>query len=303
MSVRYDGKSPSKLWYFMQKAKAMAKTPFVYETQGQAKDIGKNVGIFVGAAAVTQIVLSVGIIAALPLVPTLISLAGFSTALYFGWNGVRQIGQLAKSSFVYGSVREAEDKWLERKQKGNFLQRGLKNVKDGMAKLADKIPLPLAKAGKWLGFGAAGAGAIAAVGAGLHYLGVPGLAAGSAVATSVAAAGAAIGLTAAATVAVVTGLAVAAIPLGILAGASLKASVSRRAPGDRPTFGKPKGPKPPSNDDGNDRNTVFTPKATSVTFNDKAPPANDDGLSEQRRKAAEARAANKNRRGGGPKFQ
>ncbi|MEZ0260157.1 MAG: hypothetical protein ACAH80_04065 [Alphaproteobacteria bacterium] len=302
MSVRYDGKSPGKLWYFWQKTKAMAQTPFHYETQGEAKKIGKNMGIFVGAAAATQIVLGVGIIAALPLLPTLISLAGFSTALYFGWNGVRQIGPLAKSSFVYGSVREAEDKWLERKQKGNVLQRTLKNVKDGVAKLADKIPLPLAKAGKWLGFGAAGAGVVAAVGAGLHYLGVPGLAAGSAVATSVATAGAAIGLTAAATVAVVAGLAVAAIPLGILAAASLKASVNRRAPAERPTFGKPKGPKPPSNDDG-DRNTVFQPKATSVNFNDNAPPAKDDGLTEQRRKAAEARANNKSRRPGGPKFQ
>jgi hypothetical protein len=301
MSVRYDGQSPGKLWYFWQKTKALAQTPFHYETQGQAKQIGKNMGIFVGAAAVTQLVLSVSIIAALPLVPTLLSLAGFSTALYFGWNGVRQIGALAKSSFVHGSVRQSEDKWLERKQKGNVLQRTLKSVKDGVAKLADKIPLPLAKAGKWLGLGAAGVGAVAAVGAGLHYLGVPGLAAGSAVATSVATAGAAIGLTAAATVAVVAGLAVAAIPLGILAAASLKASVARRAP-DRPTFGKPKGPKPPSNDNGADRNTVFQPKATSVEFNNSAP-KEDDGLSEQRRKAAEARAANKSRRGGGPKFQ
>lgn len=299
MSVRYDGKSPSKLWYFWQKTKAMAQTPFHYETQGEAKKIGKNMGIFVGAAAATQLVLSVSIIAALPLVPTLISLAGFSTALYFGWNGVRQIGQLAKSSFVYGSVRQSEDKWLERKQKGNVLERTLKNVKDGVAKLADKIPLPLAKAGKWLGFGAAGVGAVAAVGAGLHYLGVPGLAAGSAVATTVASAGAAIGLTAAATVAVVAGLAVAAIPLGILAAASLKASVNRRAP-NKPTFGKPKGPKPPSNDDGGDKNVVFQPKATSVEFNNSAP--KDDGLSEERRKAAEQRAANKQRRGGGPKF-
>ncbi|TAL37276.1 MAG: hypothetical protein EPN97_05465 [Alphaproteobacteria bacterium] len=301
MSIQYDGKSPGKFWYFMQKTKALMRTPFEYTTRNDAKKAGKDVGYFVGAAAVTSAVLAVPIIAALPLVPTLISLVGFSVAINYGWQGFQKLRMLAKSSFVYGYVREKENQWLHNKADGNFLQRGLKSVKDKIAGFGAKIPLPLVKAGKWLGITAAVGGAIAAVGAGLSYAGVPAFSTGAA-ATSIlggiAQAGAVVGLSAAAAVGTLSVLALAAVPLGILAAGWCRKTAYARDP-DRPVFKKPPPGAPPI-----DRGQVFSPKAAAFEFNDNSPKATpvDDGLSEERKKAAEQRAANRKRGGSSNRF-
>lgn len=296
MSVKYDGKSPSKLWYFWQNTKALARTPFEYTTHNDAKKAGKDLGIFVGAAAVTQGILSIGMIAALPLAPTLISLVGFSVALTYGWNGFQKCRMLKNSSFVYGYVREKENQWLHKKTDGNSLKRGLKSIKDKVANIGKSIPLPLVKAGKWLGIAAAAVGAATGIGAALSYAGVPAFSTGAA-ATSIlggiAQAGAIVGLSAAAAVATVTGIAIAAIPLGIMATAWCRKTAYARSP-DRPSFKKPSttGGQPI------DRGQVFSPKAASFEFNSTSPsaeatPANNNELSESRRKAAEERAKRK----------
>ena len=297
MSIKYDGKSPSRLWYFWQKTKALARTPFEYTTHNDAKKAGKDLGIFVGAAAVTQGILSIGMIAALPLAPTLISLVGFSVALTYGWNGFQKARALMGSSFVYGYVREKENQWLHKKADGNALKRGLKSIKEKIAGIGGKIPLPLVKAGKWLGIAAATVGAATGIGAALSYAGVPAFSTGAA-ATSIlggiAQVGAVVGLSAAAAVATVTGIAVAAIPLGLVAAAWCRKTAYARSP-DRPSF------KKPSSGSGQpiDRGQVFSPKAASFEFNTSSPSAtpvsngNDNELSEQRRKAAEERANRK----------
>lgn len=302
MSIKYDGKSPGKLWYFWQNTKALARTPFEYTTQRDAKKAGKDIGIFVGVAALTQGVLSVGMIAALPLAPMLISLVGFSVALNFGWQGFNKIRALKNSSFVYGCVRENENKWLHRKADGNVFKRGLKSIKDKVASIGSKIPLPLVKGGKWLGIAAAVTGAAAAIGAGLSYAGVPAFSTGAAASSilgGIAQAGAVIGLSAAAATATVTGLAVLAIPVGLVASAWCRKTAYARNP-DRPVFKKPPPGAPPI-----DRGQVFSSKAASFEFNansNTAAPVNDDALSEQRRKAAEQRAANRNRRDNSNRF-
>jgi hypothetical protein len=297
MSIKYDGKSPSKLWYFWQNTKAMMRTPFEYSTQKDAKKAGKDLGIFVGAAAVTQGVLSIGMIAALPLAPTLISLVGFSVAITYGWQGFQKMRALKSSSFVYGYVREKENQWLHKKADGNALQRGLKSVKDKIKNFGASIPLPLVKAGKWIGAGLAAAGAAVGIGAGLSYAGVPAFSTGAA-ATSIlggiAHAGAVVGLSAAAAVATVTGIAVAAIPVGIAATVWCRKNAYARNP-DRPVF-----KKPPSGGQPIDRGQVFTPKAKAASFefntsSNTAEPTNNNSsdLSEERKRAAEARQSRK----------
>ncbi len=297
MAIQYDGKSPGKLWYFWQNTKAMLRTPFEYSTQKDAKKAGKDVGIFVGAAAVTQGVLSVSMIAALPLVPLLVSLVGFSVAINFGWQGFQKMRMLKNSSFVYGYVREKENQWLHRKADGNFLQRGLKSVKDKIANFGSSIPLSVVKAGKWIGGGLAAAGAAVGIGAGLSYAGVPAFSTGATatgILGGIAHAGAVVGLSAAAAVATVTGLAVAAIPVGIAAMAWCNKTAYARNP-DRPVFKKPQPNGQPI-----DRGQVFTPKAKAASFefntsSNSAEPVNNNSseLSAERKRAAEERQARK----------
>jgi hypothetical protein len=229
-------------------------------------------------------------------IPLLISLAGFSTAITYGWQGVQKLRMLKNSSFVYGYVREKENQWLHKKADGGSFKQGLKSIKDKVMNIGSKIPLPLVKAGKWLGIAAATVGAAAGIGAGLSYAGVPAFSTGAA-ATSIlggiAQAGAVVGLSAAAAVATVTGIAIAAIPLGLVAAAWCRKTAYARNP-DRPVFKKPASGSQPI-----DRGQVFSPKAASFDFNGTSPsgtPSNDSAtseLSEARRKAAEARQARK----------
>jgi hypothetical protein len=302
MSVQYEGKSPNKLWYFWQNTKALARTPFEYTTQRDARKAGKDVAIFIAAAAATSVVLGVPIIAALPVLPSLISIAGSLTASIFAWQGFQKIRALKNSSFVYGCVRESENKWLHRKADGNVFKRGLKSIKDKISSIGSKIPLPLIKGGKWLGIAAAAAGAIAAIGAGLSYAGIPAFSTGATATTilgSIAQAGAVIGLSAAAATATVTGLALLAIPVGLAASAWCRKTAYTHDP-NRPVFKKPSSGAQPI-----DRGQVFSSKAASFEFNansSTATPVNDDALTEQRKKAAEQRANNRKRGGNSNRF-
>lgn len=303
MAVKYDGKSPGKLWYFWQNTKALAQTPFQYATAADAKKAGKDIGMFAGIATGTSIVLSVPVIAALPVVPLLLSLAGFSWALHHGWQGFHKMRALKNSSFVYSYVRSKEDQWVERKAKGNIFKRTLKSVKDKVNTIKNAIPLPLVKAGKWLGFAAAGIGAVAGAAAGLSYAGLPAFSTGAtatAILGGIAQAGAIVGLSAAAAVATVTGLALAAVPVGILAARWCSSTAHARDP-NRPVFGKA---KTPAGGQPIEQGEVFKPKSASFEFNGNsttATPVNDD-MSEARKKAAAQRAANRARGGRGNRF-
>src|SRR5476649_2024335 len=108
MAVQYEGKSPGKLWKFWQKTKALAQTPFQYSTARDAQRMGKDGGISIGAAALTSVVLGVHIIAALPILPMLISVAGFSVCATFGWRAIQKGMGLSRSGFVTGYVRKKE---------------------------------------------------------------------------------------------------------------------------------------------------------------------------------------------------
>jgi hypothetical protein len=301
MSIQYDGKSPGKLWYFWQNTKAMLKTPFQYQTEKDAKVAGKHVGKFAGIAIATSVVISVPIIAALPIVPMLVSLAGFSWAIHHGWQGVQKIRMLKSSSYVHGYVRDQENKWLHRKADGNVFKRTWKSLKEKVSGISAKIPLPVVKAGKWLGLAAAAVGAAGAAALGLSYAGLPLFSTGSTAAAElggIAQAGAVVGLSAAAAVATVTGLAIAAIPVGLAINAWCRKTAYARDPA-RSLFKKPAAK--PKADGPIDQGVVFSPKAASFDFNDNAP-GQSESLSEERKNAAEARAQNRKRGGRDNRF-
>lgn len=305
MAIRYDGKQPSKLWYFWQKTKALAQTPFNITTRKDAARFGKDAGITAGTLVAANLLLGVPIIAATPILPWIIGAAAIMTGFKFGREAWFKFKALKETALVSNYVRDKENKWFDRKARGPLLKR----IKDGVKAKIDAIPLGVVKAAKWLGLGAAAAGATGAAAGALSYAGVPAFATGAAATTvlsAIAQAGAVIGLTAAGATAVALGLAVAAIPAGIGLFVAARNAAIRRSP-DRPSFGPKKSAPQPSGEP-IEKGVVFTAeKGNSFDFNDSAKPqapanGNDDALSEARRKAAEERARNRKGRDNSKRF-
>jgi len=187
-------------------------------------------------------------------------------------------------------------------------------IKAGIQAKLDKIPLGVVKAAKWAGLALAAVGAVAATGGALNYAAIPAISANAttlAVLGGIAKAGALIGLTATAAVGTVVGLAVAAIPVGILLSVSARKAVYRRE-AEGKSFKPSKQPKAaptPQDTTPISKGVVFGPKSgQSFDFNDNAPPpaappaASADNLSEERRKAAEERAAARKNKGNSNRF-
>ncbi|MDE1151311.1 MAG: hypothetical protein PW788_02145 [Micavibrio sp.] len=307
MAIKYEGKSPNKLWYGWQRTKALVQSFGDYSTGKDAKAAAKNGGMTLGSAVSYGLANSY----LLPFIPLpgigiIASVAASIAVWHFGMNTYRKIKTVNNSNFVYNYVRQKEYAWEAKKARKPLLQR----IKLGLKAKADKIPLPLVKAAKWLGIAAAVTGAALATGGALNALGVPAISGSATTATilgGIAKAGALIGLTATAAVGTAIGLAVAAIPVGVAVMVVARNTAIRRNP-NRPSF-KPKPPAPPTNDDKTpiSKGVVFSAdKGSSFTFNDNAAPSAQDtpaaeapGMSEARKAAAAARAARKK---GGSRF-
>lgn len=293
MGVQYDGKSPGKLWYFWQKTKAMAKTPFNHTTRRDAGRMGKDSGIAVALVGVANVGFAV------PIIGIVIGAVALGFAFKFGRDAYLKGGALAETAAVTNYIRAQEDKWYEKKARKPLLTR----IKDGFKKKVDAIPAPAIKLLKFAGLGLAVAGLAAGGAIALGAFGlVPALAP---LAATIVEAGAAIGLTATAATATAIGLTALAAPAaGIAAYSTSNASILRRDPANSPfKFRKPsENAKPIS------QGQVFSPGANgkSFDFNDEAKPAaptaNDNAQSEARRKAAEERARNKKNRDNSKKF-
>ncbi len=302
MAIQHDGKSPGKIWYAWQKTKALSQSFFDYSTKNEAKAAAKNTGLTVGSAVSYGLANSY----LLPLLPIpgiglIVSVAGFFAVAHFGRKSFIKAKSVVKSPFVYNYVRQAEYKWQDKKSRPALLQR----LKNSIKAKADKIPLPLVKAVKWAALALAVVGAAVATGGGLNALGIPAISGNAttlAILGGIAKAGAVVGLTSAAALGTVIGLAVVAIPVGLVLSAVARNAAIRRDP-NRISF-KPKPPKPPVNDDVTpiDKGVVFQPKAQSFEFNDNAPPANNSGLSDARKAAAEARANSRKNKGSSNRF-
>lgn len=299
MGVQYDGKSPGKGWYFWQKTKALAKTPFNHTTRKDAGRFAKDAGITVGILAAANVALSVPVLMAAPILPWVIGAAAITFAFKYGRDAWSKFGALKETAAVTNYVREQENNWYDKQARKPLLTR----VKEGFKKKVDAIPAPAIKALKFIGLGVAVAGLATGGAIALGAFGlVPALAP---LAATIVEAGAAIGLTATAATATAIGLTALAAPAaGVATYTASNASILRRDPANSPfKFKKPsEGAKPIS------QGEVFTPGANgkSFDFNSEAAPAtptaNDNALSEQRRKAAEERAKNKKNRDNSKKF-
>ncbi len=299
MGVQYDGKSPGKGWYFWQKTKALAMTPFNHTTRNDAGRFGKDAGITSLFLIGGNLLLSVPVLMAAPIVPWVIGFAAITGAFKFGRDAWNKFGALKETAAVTNYVREQENKWYEKKVRKPLLTR----IKEGFKKKVDAIPAPVIKTLKFAGLalavaGLATGGAIALGAFGL----VPALAP---FAAAIVEAGAAIGLTATAATATAIGVSALAVPAaGVATFTASSASILRRDPANSPFKFK----KPSENAKPISQGEVFSPGANgkSFEFNDgakpEAPTANDNAANEQRRKAAEERAKNKKNRDNSKKF-
>ncbi len=299
MGVQYDGKSPGKGWYFWQKTKALARTPFNHTTRKDAGRFGKDAGITVGVLAGANIALGIPVLMAAPILPWVIG----ATAIFFAFKHGRaawsKFGALKETAAVTNYVREQENNWYEKQVRKPLLTR----IKDGFKKKVDAIPAPVIKTLKFAGLALAVAGVATggAIALGAFAL-VPALAP---FAAAVVQAGAAIGLTATAATATAIGISALAVPAaGVATYTTSNASILRRDPASSPfKFQKPSQTQKPIS-----QGEVFSPGANgkSFDFNDEAKPAtptaNDNSQNEARRKAAEERAKNKKNRDNSKKF-
>lgn len=299
MGVQYDGKSPGKAWYFWQKTKALAMTPFNHTTRKDAGRFAKDAGITTGILVGANLLLGVPVLMAAPILPWVIGFAAITGAFKFGRDAWSKFGALKETAAVTNYVRGQENKWYDKQVRKPLLTR----IKDGFKKKVDAIPAPVIKTLKFAGLalavaGLATGGAIALGAFGL----VPALAP---LAATIVEAGAAIGLSATAATATAIGLSALAAPAaGIATFTTSNASILRRDPANSPfKFKKPSETAKPIS-----QGEVFSPGANgkSFEFNDEAKPAtptaNDNAANEQRRKAAEERAKNKKNRDNSKKF-
>lgn len=309
MAVQHDGKSPGKLWYAWQKSKALSKSFFDYTTEKDARAGAKSAGISLGTLAGSSAVFHyVAVLAAVPLLPTVVGLVAGTVAINFGMKAFRKFQLVNNSPMVYNYVRQQEYKWVDRKTRKPLGQR----LKAGIVAKLDKIPLGVVKAAKWAGVALAGLGAVATTGGLLNYAGIPAISSSPAMLTvlgGIAKAGALVGLTATAAVGTAVGIAVAAIPLGVLLAVKSRDAVYRRS-NEGQSFKPSKQPKTPPVTQGNEpisKGVVFGLKSgQSFDFNDNAPPAQPPAasaeISDARRQAAEARAAARKNKGNSNRF-
>ncbi|MDF3024830.1 MAG: hypothetical protein K0R10_2191 [Alphaproteobacteria bacterium] len=298
MGVQYDGKSPSKGWYFWQKTKALAKTPFNHTTRKDAGRFAKDAGITTGILIGANLLLSVPVLMAAPIVPWVIGFAAITGAFKFGRDAWNKFGALKETAAVTNYVREQENNWYDKKARKPLLTR----IKEGFKKKVDAIPAPAIKALKFAGLGLAVVGLAVGGALALGAFGlVPALAP---FAAAVVEAGAAIGLSATAATATAIGVSALAVPaVGAATFAASNASMLRRDPANSPFKFK----KPSENAKPISQGEVFSPGANgkAFEFNDEAKPAaptNDNAQNEARRLAAEERARNKKNRDNSKKF-
>jgi hypothetical protein len=317
MPVQYDGQSPSRLWKVWQKTKAFAKSPFEPSVARSARAAGRN-GAYTAGTGLGWSLAHTYVLGSIPLATTLLGWVIAIPAVIglgvFGYKTYKNLKDVNRSSFMSSYVRKQQDKWLDRKKNGNAVKQGIKSVRDRLSRLVrpfthpgESLPLPLVKAGKFLGYAAAAAGLALSAAAGLSYAGVPAFSTGATAATvlgGVAHVGALVGLTATAAVATATGLAIAAIPLGIAAAFWCRKTAYAR---DDVHSVFSRSFKSLKSDDAPDTGSPApAPKPAANTFNAAAPaattPAADSSLDADRQKAAAKRAADRQRRTGGNRF-
>jgi len=256
-----------------------------------------------------------------PTAATWMGIALIGSTAFFGWKSFQSWQEASRSTVVRNYVRTQEGKWLDHKQQGNLRQRLARKL----GNFAKNIKLGVLKATKWSSLTTAGAALVAAGVGAAQYYGAALLPAATAstITGAIATAGAALGLAAPAALTAAAVIVVAAIPVGIVAGIvahnkirEIKAGMEQ---GDKPRFFKRSTATNNASNDDASLSSAPSPalsndnKAAATTgFNKKAaveavapvaekPAAaaskeEDAEISEARKKAAEARRANKRNR-------
>lgn len=293
MSAKYEGQSPSRLWYALQRTKAYMHCLKDKRTEKDAKKMARNGGYAAGSLVASG--LAGNYLFFIPLVPTLVPLAGAVVGGYFGWKAWQKVKLLKNSDTVHGYIRKQEDAWVQKKSRPSLTTRAAALGK----RLFGRAALPFALAGKWGGYGTALLGLGVSALAALQLTGTPQVS----FAAGVAKLGAALGVSSGVAMTGTAVLAVIAIPVGLGLGKvcrslsqSLKKDfIAHKTPaGARPTL-KSRLAKPvPQNATAPAAKTA--PEA-SKAFSETAP-AQDNApqkraLSEEQKKAAEIRARNR----------
>lgn len=282
MALRHEGVSPSKFWYTWQKTKGILKT-FPDKNYGKdAKVMLRHAGLAAGAA------LGGCALASLLYIPLLIpfvsSLAATAGTGFFGYQAYNKIKILKDSPVVSRYVKEQEKTWLEKKTRAPLLSRMGAFCK----RVFGKALLPVVKAGKWLGIAKATIGTLlGAVGAcqlaGMNIIS----------ATALGAAGASVGLSAGGALIAATAICFVAVPAGIGFSLLCRKAANRlekdfvdRQPESRSV--------PAFKSRLEEKHARSSSPRPAAGFN-AAAPAEQTQLSEERRKVAEERAAQRKR--------
>jgi len=122
MAIQYKGKSPNKLWYGYQNTKAFFKAFGDYTTKRDAQAGAKNSAVSLGTLAVAQMVV-IPAIAAVPLLPLVVSLASSVAAIHFAFKAFHNFKAVAQSRFVSNEVGAAEERWADRQARPGLLKR------------------------------------------------------------------------------------------------------------------------------------------------------------------------------------
>lgn len=299
MSAQYKGQSPNRLWYAWQRTKAYVHCLKDKRTEKDAKKMARNGGLAAGSLVAAG--LAGNYLFFIPLVPTLVPLAGAVVGGYFGWKAWQKVKLLKNSETVHGYIRKQENKWVQKKSAPSLLSRASALGK----RLFGRAALPFATTGKWLGYGSAllgGAGATLAV---LQATGMAQVPFWTSVTAGLAKAGALLGLSATATMTGSVILAAAAVPVGLGAGrlcknmakALKKDFIAHQAKNNPRPVLKSRLEKPAAN---NNPAPASTPEAAK-SFSAAGAPRQGEELSEERKKAAAARAEARARKKGQPR--
>ncbi len=121
MKVTYEGKSPSRFWYFRQYAKALATTPFNKTTRPDAKKLGINAGLFAGTGWVTLNFVMPFLV--IPVAGAVAGLVAVGLCARFGFSAFKRFKALKKSSVVTAYIHQKEVNWVASKSRPKLASR------------------------------------------------------------------------------------------------------------------------------------------------------------------------------------
>lgn len=123
MAVSHLGKKPGKFWYFRKRCAAVMKTFRHKDTKIDAQIFARDAGITATGIGASIALTSIPAVMALPMAGMVIGCATLATVVFFGGKTWLGLNSLNRSSAVYYAMKDAEEKWLAKKQRAPFFAR------------------------------------------------------------------------------------------------------------------------------------------------------------------------------------